>query len=59
MNPIDWLRSLFPGEQTCAACAEHFATNIHPWWFDFGLAACLLIVVAELALINWQRWTRR
>ena len=42
----------------CAACGT-LATNVYPWWFYVGLFVCLAIVVAELALINWTRWSRR
>ncbi len=42
----------------CAACGT-LATNIYPWWMYVGLTACLAIIIAELALINWTRWTAR
>lgn len=43
---------------TCAAC-KHLATNVYPWWFYVGIAVCLAIVIGELAVINWTRWTTR
>lgn len=42
----------------CAACGT-LTTNVYPWWFYVGLTVCLAIVIAELALINWTRWTKR
>lgn len=46
-------------ETTCAACMDNFVTNLHPWWYDVTMVACLVLIVGVLALVNWTRFTSR
>jgi hypothetical protein len=46
------------GPTTCAACGQ-LVIDLHPLWWDVSMAACLLVIIAALFIVNWTRWVNR